>query len=59
MSWIYGLVAVALGGWFLLDAHRLFVQVGRGEHIRPMRLFHLSITYLTVLSVAITVDALI
>jgi protoheme IX farnesyltransferase len=59
MSWIYGLVAVALGGWFLLDAHRLFIQVNRGQNIKPMRLFHVSITYLTLLSIAITVDALI
>ncbi|GAA1711118.1 heme o synthase [Fodinicola feengrottensis] len=59
MSWIYGLVAIALGGWFLIDAHRLFIQVSRGERIRPMRLFHVSITYLTLLSIAMTVDALV
>jgi protoheme IX farnesyltransferase len=34
-------------------------QIGRDEALRPMRLFHWSTTYLTVVFVAIAVDALI
>jgi len=58
-SWLYGATAVAAGGWFLAEAHRLLARVRRGEDPGPMRLFHLSITYLTILFVAIAVDALV
>ena len=44
-TWIYGLVALLLGLWFLYDCLRLLLRV-----------FHASITYLTLLSVAICVD---
>jgi protoheme IX farnesyltransferase len=56
-SWVYAAVALAAGGWFLSMAHRLHSAVRRGEPARPMRLFHLSNSYLTVLFVAIAVDA--
>jgi protoheme IX farnesyltransferase len=58
-SWIYAVVAVAAGAWFLVLAHRLHAAVLRGAVIRPMRLFHLSNTYLSVVFVAIAVDAAI
>jgi protoheme IX farnesyltransferase len=58
-SWIYGVTAVAAGGWFLVEAHLLLARVRRGDDGAPMRLFHLSISYLTVLFVAIAVDAVI
>jgi heme o synthase len=56
-SWVYAAAAVMAGGWFLLMAHGLHHAVRRGEAARPMRLFHLSNSYLTVLFVAIAVDA--
>jgi protoheme IX farnesyltransferase len=31
----------------------------RGEPLKPMRLFHWSITYLTVVFIAVAVDALL
>jgi len=31
----------------------------RGEPLKPMRLFHWSITYLTIVSVAVALDALL
>jgi protoheme IX farnesyltransferase len=58
-SWVYGVVASTAGGWFLLKAHGLHRAVRRGEPARPMRLFHLSNSYLTVLFVAIAVDAVL
>ena len=58
-SWMYGVAAVAAGGWFLLMAHGLHRAVRRGEAARPMRLFHLSNSYLTALFVAIAVDAVL
>ena len=57
-TWIYGLVALLLGLWFLYDCLRLLLQSqGKmGGKMKPMRVFHASITYLTLLSVAICVD---
>jgi heme o synthase len=56
-SWIYAAAALGAGAWFLVMAHRLHSAVRRGEQARPMRLFHLSNTYLTALFVAIALDA--
>ncbi|WP_430827781.1 heme o synthase [Candidatus Protofrankia californiensis] len=58
-GWLYLVVAVLLGGWFLAEAHRLGRSVRRGGEIRPMRLFHMSITYLTLLFVAVALAAVI
>jgi heme o synthase len=66
-GWIYGAGALGLGGWFLAEAHRLHAQVrangsasaGTAERPVPMRLFHLSIAYLTLLFVAIAVTAIL
>ena len=59
MSPIYGVTALVVGAVFLLEAHRLNARAGRGEPLQPMRLFHWSTTYLTVLFVSVALDALI
>ena len=56
-SWVYAVVAVLAGGWFVVMAHRLHAAVRAGEPARPMRLFHLSNTYLCGLFVTVAVDA--
>lgn len=57
---VYPAAAVALGAWFLVGAHRLHAGVRRDPAAaRPMRLFHRSISYLTLLFVAVAVDALL
>jgi heme o synthase len=58
-GWIYAACATGLGGWFLVEAHRLRSRVAAGEAAAPMRLFHLSIAYLTLLFAAIAVTALL
>jgi protoheme IX farnesyltransferase len=58
-GWIYGGCAIILGGWFLAEAHRLRARVASGAEPASMRLFHLSITYLTLLFAAIAVAALL
>ena len=58
-SWVYGAVSVVAGGWFLAMAHRLHAAVRRGAAVRPMRLFHLSNTYLALVFVAIAVDSVL
>ena len=59
MGWIYTVVAIASGGIFLAESHRLLsgARAGIPElKLRPMRLFHLSITYLTILFVGVALD---
>jgi len=58
-GWIYAACATGLGGWFLVEAHRLRSRVSAGEAAAPLRLFHLSIAYLTLLFAAIAVTALL
>jgi heme o synthase len=56
IAWIYTASAVALGAWFVLEAHKLLRRIRRDEDAKPMLLFHISISYLALLSVAIIVD---
>jgi heme o synthase len=58
-GWLYGCCAAGLGGWFLVEAHRLRTRVTAGGSAAPMRLFHLSIAYLTLLFAAVAVTALL
>jgi protoheme IX farnesyltransferase len=56
---VYAVSAVVLGGLFLLEAHRLLGRARRGvagAALKPMRLFHYSITYISLLFVAVAVD---
>ncbi|MFL6137862.1 MAG: heme o synthase [Frankiaceae bacterium] len=55
-GWAYLAAALALGGWFIVEAHALHRRVAAGGALRPMRLFHLSTTYLTLLFVALAVS---
>ncbi|MEK9736350.1 MAG: UbiA family prenyltransferase, partial [Candidatus Nanopelagicales bacterium] len=57
MGWVYIVSSVVLGGVFLFEAHALGRRVKRDdEDVRPMRLFHWSITYLALLFLAVAVD---
>jgi protoheme IX farnesyltransferase len=58
-GWIYGACAAILGVWFLAEAHRLRGRIAAGSAPAPMRLFHLSIVYLTLLFAAVAVTALL
>jgi heme o synthase len=64
-GWVYDAAALALGGYFLVEAHglaRRALACADGPvtpALRPMRLFHASITYLTLLFVAVGVDPFI
>ncbi|MFR9779205.1 heme o synthase [Micromonospora sp. MS34] len=59
MSPIYGVTALAVGGIFVVEAHKLCRRAARGEAVKPMRLFHWSTTYLTILFAAVALDALV
>jgi protoheme IX farnesyltransferase len=55
-GWLYAVVAAVLGAVFVAEAYRLHRQVVRGEAPRPMRLFKLSISYLSLLFGAVLVS---
>jgi len=58
MTWVYGVAATGLGAWFLwtnISLLRRAEDPTRGK-LKAMSVFHASITYLTLLSVALSVD---
>jgi protoheme IX farnesyltransferase len=59
MGWIYTVVAVVTGLWFSYESHRLYNEAKRGIPKNPMKLFHLSITHLTLLFLAVAIDPLL
>ncbi|MFM6968577.1 MAG: heme o synthase [Microbacteriaceae bacterium] len=59
MGPVYAAVSVLGGGWFVLEAHRLYNKTVDGVEASAMRVFHASNTYLTVLFVAVALDPLI
>ena len=58
-GWIYAGCAAVLGGWFLAEAHQLRSRVISGAEPAPMRLFRLSISYLTLLFAVVAVTAVL
>ena len=64
MGWIYLVVAVLSGGLFLFEAHKLLTRAKTPANVtvaslNPMRLFHYSISYLTLVFLAVAVDSLL
>jgi heme o synthase len=59
MGLVYVAVAIVAGGWFLYESHHLYGRAIRHGDIKPMRVFHSSITYLTLIFVAVGVDPLV
>ncbi|MFD3665730.1 heme o synthase [Streptomyces sp. NPDC058659] len=58
-GWFYTAVAVLTGGWWLWEAHGLLNRAksgATGAKLKEMRLFHWSITYVSLLFVAVAVD---
>ena len=59
MGLLYSAVALVTGGWFIYETHRLYNLAIRHELVSPMRVFHGSIAYLTLLFVAVGIDPLL
>ncbi|MCU1545903.1 MAG: protoheme farnesyltransferase [Homoserinimonas sp.] len=59
MGWLYTIVAVAAGLWFIIESHRLYAMAIRHGEVKPMRVFHSSISYLTLLFLAVGIDPLL
>ena len=58
MGLLYGAVALGTGAWFIVESHRLYGRAIRHDDAKPMRVFHSSITYLTLLFVTVGLDPL-
>ena len=59
---VYPVAAVVLGAVFLVEAHRMWARTRNTEslsEIQPMRLFHSSNLYLSLLFVAVALDPLL
>ncbi|MGO1435753.1 MAG: heme o synthase [Canibacter sp.] len=56
---VYTIAAIASGGYFIYEAHRLYHHAIHGREGKPMRVFSGSITYLTLISLALAVDPLL
>ncbi|NHI16751.1 heme o synthase [Microbacterium excoecariae] len=66
MGLVYTACALVFGAWFLYESHRMYTMsvraaagVEQGSEARPMRVFHASITYLTLVFLAVAVDPLL
>lgn len=59
MGITYTAVAVIAGAWFTWESHRLYTEAKVGIPKNPMRLFHGSISHLTLLFLAIAIDPLL
>lgn len=59
MGLTYTVVALVSGVWFIVESHRLYGQAIRHDQVKPMRVFHSSITYLTLVFLAVGIDPLL
>jgi protoheme IX farnesyltransferase len=59
MGVVYTVVAIASGAWFVFESHRLYSMAIRHDTVKPMRVFHSSISYLTLLFLAVGIDPLL
>jgi protoheme IX farnesyltransferase len=61
-GWVYPVAAGVMGAVFLVEAHKLYLRTKDTEDlavIKPMRLFHSSNMYLSLLFVAVALDAIV
>lgn len=59
MGVIYTALAAISGAWFIVESHRLYSGAIREDEARPMRVFHASITYLTLVFLGVGLDPLV
>lgn len=59
MGILYIVVAAGAGAWFLIESHRLYSTAIRHGEVRPMRVFHSSNSYLTLVFLAVAIDPLL
>jgi len=58
-GWLYGALATAAGAVLIVEAHRLYLATRDHGKAKPMRLFHLSNSYLAFVFLAVAIDTLV
>jgi protoheme IX farnesyltransferase len=57
MNWIYSVSAAILGALFIYEAYALQSRVRKDlADLKPMKLFHWSITYLSLIFLVVGID---
>ncbi|MDH6409306.1 protoheme IX farnesyltransferase [Aurantimicrobium minutum] len=59
MGWTYTAIATVAGVWFVVESHLLYSRALHHEDPKPMRLFHFSNGYLSLIFLAVAIDALL
>jgi len=59
LGWTTGIATLGLGTWYVVESHAWLRRIKAGVPDRPMRLFSVSITYMTLLSMALVADVLV
>jgi len=59
LGWTTGLAALGLGAWYVAESHAWLRRIKADVPDRPMRLFSVSITYMTLLSIVLVADVLL
>ena len=59
MGWTYTAIASVAGVWFVVESHLLYSRALHHEDPKPMRLFHFSNGYLSLIFLAVAIDALL
>ena len=59
LGWAFAIGGGLLGAWYVAESHQWLGRIRSAVPDRPMRLFSVSITHMTLLSIAIAVDVLV
>lgn len=59
MGLIYTMVVLVIGMWFVVESHKLYSRALQHLDPKPMRLFHFSNAYLSIIFLAVAVDAVV
>ncbi len=59
LGWTTGVATLGLGAWYVAESHAWLRRLLAGAPDRPMRLFSVSITHMTLLSIALVADVLL
>ena len=59
LGWAFAIGGGVLGAWYVVESSQWLDRIRAGVPDRPMKLFSVSITHMTLLSIAIAVDVLV
>jgi len=59
LGWAFAIGGGLLGAWYVIESHQWLGRIKSPVPDRPMRLFSVSITHMTLLSIAIGIDVLV